>query len=48
VQGQQNTSNLLAALNYAFTSLGSSTAGATSSSGSGSNWGAQISGSYGG
>ena len=38
--GQQNTmnnSNLLAALNYAFTSLGSSASGA--SSGSGSSWG---------
>lgn len=39
-QGQQqnlNSSNLLAALNYAFTSLGSSSSG--QSSGSGSSWG---------
>jgi hypothetical protein len=47
--GQQNglnQSNLLAALNYAFTQLGSTATGATSGSSSGSNFGAQVSGSY--
>jgi hypothetical protein len=47
-QSQLNTQNLLAALNYAFTSLGSNVtqAGTTSGSGtsSGSNFGASISG----
>lgn len=41
-QGNQNSSNLLAALNYAFTSLGSSSDGAQQ--GSGFNWGASVSG----
>jgi len=46
-QGQQqslNSNNLLAALNYAFTSLGSTGTGATSGTSSGSNFGAQVAG----
>ena len=41
-QGTQNTQNLLAALNYAFTSLGSSASGASSGASSGTAFGGGV------
>jgi hypothetical protein len=46
-QQNLNSTNLLAALNYAFTSLGSNLTGRSMGSGSGSNWGANASAAFG-
>lgn len=45
-QNSMNSTNLLAALNYAFTSLGSSSAGASSGTSSGSSFGANASAAF--